>query len=293
MTDVRSTRCDDGPVAGSRRPALVATDLDGTLLRSDVTVSAHTVATLRAVELAGARVVIVTGRPTRSMVPVAEALGHTGVAICANGAVVYDLATDQIVGTHVLDPTVVLEVVETVRDAIPGVSFALELADLGFRREPGYPAAGMSVPGSAGRIGRAPASPEDVGHIGDLIDDTVVKLLIRHADLEADELLSAAHEVAGDLVELTHSSRVGLLEVSAAGVTKATTLAAYAADHGIDADGVIAFGDMPNDLPMLAWAGTSYAMANAHPGVLSAVGRTAPHHDEDGVAQVLAEVFDL
>jgi hydroxymethylpyrimidine pyrophosphatase-like HAD family hydrolase len=50
---------------------------------------------------------------------------------------------------------------------------------------------------------------------------------------------------------------------------------------------------MPNDLPMLEWAGTSYAMANAHPTVRELADHLAPHHDEDGVARVLAGVFDL
>ena len=56
---------------------------------------------------------------------------------------------------------------------------------------------------------------------------------------------------------------------------------------------MIAFGDMPNDLPLLEWAGTSYAMANAHPTVLALADHVAPANDEDGVAAVLAEVFDL
>ena len=56
---------------------------------------------------------------------------------------------------------------------------------------------------------------------------------------------------------------------------------------------VVAFGDMPNDLPMLAWAGTSYAVANAHPLVLEAAHHVAPANDDDGVASVLAEVFGL
>ncbi|MGZ6753442.1 MAG: HAD family hydrolase, partial [Nocardioides sp.] len=79
----------------------------------------------------------------------------------------------------------------------------------------------------------------------------------------------------------------------AAGVTKASTLALLCADLGVTADDVVAFGDMPNDLPMLAWAGTSYAMADAHPTVTAAADHVAPGHDEDGVARVLAGVFDL
>ena len=55
------------------------------------------------------------------------------------------------------------------------------------------------------------------------------------------------------------------MEISAAGVTKGDALARLCERLGVDAADVVAFGDMPNDLPMLTWAGTSYAMANAHP----------------------------
>ena len=92
---------------------------------------------------------------------------------------------------------------------------------------------------------------------------------------------------------ITWSSTTSLLEISAPGVTKASTLALLCADLGIDAADVIAFGDMPNDLPMLGWAGTSYAMADAHPTVTAAADHVAPGHDEDGVARVLAGVFGL
>ena len=92
---------------------------------------------------------------------------------------------------------------------------------------------------------------------------------------------------------VTWSSDSALLEISAPGVTKASTLALVAADLGIRAEEVVAFGDMPNDLPMLAWAGTSYAVANAHPSVLAVADHIAPHHDDDGVAQALAALFAL
>jgi hydroxymethylpyrimidine pyrophosphatase-like HAD family hydrolase len=81
--------------------------------------------------------------------------------------------------------------------------------------------------------------------------------------------------------------------VSAPGVSKATTLAELCAERGIDAADVIAFGDMPNDLAMLAWAGTAYAVAGAHPEVLAAVERRTGDPVDDGVAEVLERVFDL
>jgi len=258
---------------------LVATDLDGTLLRSDGTVSDRTVAALRLVEARGAMVVLVTGRPPRWMRSVAAAVGHAGLAVCANGAVVYDLHDERVLESFPLDVEAAQAVAAAVRAAIPGVHFAIETADRGFAHEPGY----LPRVDSAAPFSRAP--------LDELLTAPVVKLLIRHGTLDPDTLLASAREVADGLAELTHSSRDGLLEVSATGVTKATTLARLAAARGIGADGVVAFGDMPNDLPMLAWAGTAYGMGNAHPDVLEAVDLVAPDHDQDGVAVVLENLF--
>ncbi len=78
-----------------------------------------------------------------------------------------------------------------------------------------------------------------------------------------------------------------MLELALPGVNKAVTLAGYAASLGIDAADVVAFGDMPNDIEMLRWAGDGYAMASGHPEAIRAAGQQAPHFDDDGVAQIL------
>lgn len=75
------------------------------------------------------------------------------------------------------------------------------------------------------------------------------------------------------------------------GVSKASTLARLAKEWGIDSCDVVAFGDMPNDLEMLKWAGVGYAMANAHGEVLAATAHVAPAIHDDGVAEVLDAVF--
>ena len=261
---------------------LVATDLDGTILRSDGSVSERTVAALRAAEDYGLMVVVATGRPPRWMRPVAEALGHTGLAVCSNGAVIYDMHTDRVLEHTAISREVVLAVAAAVREAMPEVTFAIETRDAGFGREASYPVADAEDTELDG---------VRVGSLDDLVNDDVIKLLVRHADLDPDGLLAAAREVAGEMAELTHSSRSGLLEISATGVTKAATLARIADRHGIAAADTVAFGDMPNDLPMLAWAGRGYAMANAHPEVLAAAAHRAPSNDEDGVAQVVEKLL--
>ena len=261
---------------------LIATDLDGTVLRSDGSVSERTVAALRAAESSGSMVVVATGRPPRWMRPVADALGHTGLAVCSNGAVVYDLHTDEVLEHTPISRDVVLAVAAAVRAAVREVTFAIETRDAGFGREASYPV--------APDVDLEPDGMR-VGSLDELVSDDVIKLLVRHADLDPRGLLAAASEVAGELLELTYSSRSGLLEISAIGVTKAASLARIADRQGIRAEDAVAFGDMPNDLPMLAWAGRGYAMANAHPDVLDAAEHLAPSNDDDGVAQIVENLL--
>ena len=262
------------------RPRLVATDLDGTIVRRDGTISDRTVAALKLATEAGAELVFVTGRPPRWMAQVAEVTGHRGLAICANGALVYDLETERVIESRLLDAAAIADLMTSLGDAVPGVRFAVE-SETDLLHEPHYP---LLWDDEAPGVRRA-------GHVSDLSTASAAKLLVRHADADADALLSRTREVVGDLAELTHSSLTGLVEISAVGVTKATTLAAVCAERGIDASEVLAFGDMPNDLAMLAWAGTSYAVANAHVEVLAAVELHTGDVEDDGVAQVLERVF--
>lgn len=256
-------------------PQLIATDLDGTIVRSDRTISARTAAALARVEAAGVHLVLVTGRPPRWMHEVAEATGHRGTAICANGALVYDLHTEEIVESHLIAASVTTELVGRLRAAVPDLVFAAEHRD-GLVRESTY---------------RAQSAPTRVVELEQLVASPAAKLLVRHPELDADTLLGRAREIIGDLAEVTHSTNAGLLEISAAGVSKASTLATLCTELGVDAAEVVAFGDMPNDLPLLAWAGRTYAVANAHPDVLGVVDHHTGSNDEDGVAQVLETLF--
>jgi hydroxymethylpyrimidine pyrophosphatase-like HAD family hydrolase len=116
--------------------------------------------------------------------------------------------------------------------------------------------------------------------------------MLRHSSLTADVLLDRARTACGHLAEFSHSSVTDtLLEISASGVSKASALARLCETHEIDRRDVIAFGDMPNDLPMLAWAGHSVAVANAHPDVRAAADELTASNDEAGVARVLERLF--
>ena len=260
-------------------PRLIATDLDGTTVRSDYTVSERTVKAFARVERAGAMLVMVTGRPPRWIHPVADAVGHRGVAICANGALVYDLHTEQVIGTHLMSTEALREAIEVLRKALPGLGFAVEYED-GIRYAHDYELSGWDNKRSDDSIG-----------LEELVSRPAAKLLARHPELDSDALLAEAAELVGDVVLPTHSNGRRLIEMSARGVSKASTLAELCDRHGIDAADVAAFGDMPNDLPMLMWAGRSYAVANAHPLVLEAVDTTVAGNDDDGVARTIEELF--
>ena len=98
-------------------------------------------------------------------------------------------------------------------------------------------------------------------------------------------------EALGAELDVTFSTGHGLIELSAPGVTKGTGLAGVATELGVPPADVVAFGDMPNDLPMLQWAGWGVAMANAHPGVLATADEITAPNSEDGLALVLERWF--
>ncbi|WP_134765721.1 HAD-IIB family hydrolase [Nocardioides sp. 1609] len=258
---------------------LVATDLDGTLLRSDGTVSAATRRVLAAVEEAGVPVVFVTARPLRWMDDLWSMVGAHGVAIVSNGAIVYDVAAREVRRLRGLEPAAGLAVADAVRAAVPEAQLAIETVG-GIRREPGYDDGQDDVAAPAG-------SP--VGPLAELWDVPAVKLLVRHPGTDHDAFRTAVEAAVGDAAIATWTVP-GLVEISAPGVTKAAALAEVCADLGVAAADVVAFGDMPNDVAMLTWAGTSYAVAGAHPSVLAAAHHVAPANDDDGVARVLARL---
>jgi HAD superfamily hydrolase (TIGR01484 family) len=260
-------------------PKLVASDLDGTLVRSDNTIDERTRRAIAAAEAAGATVVFCTARPHRGLTELAEATGHRGVVICNNGAMLWDLHTESVLEATPLEPAIARELVALLEAEVPGGAWAVERAG-GFGHEPGY-VTRWPIPADAA-----------VDAVHALIAEPAVKLMLRHGDLTADVLLERARAACGHLAELSHSSTTdALLEISAAGVSKATALARLCEQRDVDRRDVIAFGDMPNDLPMLTWAGHGVAVANAHPDVRAAADEVTASNDESGVALVLERVF--
>jgi hypothetical protein len=273
---------------GSRvSPRLIATDLDGTLLRSDGTLSDRAAAALRWAAAAGVPVVPATARPLRWL-PVYPFLGEAPQVVFGNGAVVYDQRAAAVVARHQLAPAALAGLCDRIRAAVPAARFAVEVDDgLAMWHEPGYPL--------RSDLGHPAVRPAE---LAELVARPAVKLLVKGpggggapqrgaggaSQVGPDELLAGVVEAAGPAAEPTVSAGYGLVELAAPGVSKATGLAAVAAGLGVAPAEVVAFGDMPNDLPMLRWAGHAVAVGNAHPDVLAIAHEVTGTNDEDGVA---------
>ena len=260
---------------------LVASDIDGTILGHDGKISDRTIRAFHACRGAGVELVFVTGRPPRWLHPLEEQLGHTGTVICSNGAVVWDLEADKMVSARTMALNDVFEVRRIIKTLRPTALFAAETLT-GFHLEPGFIENGTSE--LLSEFTPAPLAETLTA------EDAVVKFLAIVREGTADDFLAEVTPAVGDLATVTHSApTIAMLELSVPGVNKAVTLAEYAASLGIEAADVVAFGDMPNDIEMLRWAGHGYAMASGHPEAIRAAGQQAPHFDDDGVAQILEE----
>ncbi len=260
-------------------PGLIATDLDGTLLLPDGSVSVRTKRALAGLAEVGIETVFVTARPPRLVDHLADVAGAHGTVICANGAFVYDVPRRTISQAHGLSPTTARAIAADVRRLLPGVGFAAELAD-GVYLEREYPELHPD----------AAAADATYGPI-DEVDQPVGKLLARSLHVPGEEFVLRVADIVGSRAHVTYSGAGGLAEIGPPGVTKASALIDWCAARGIVSSNVWAFGDMPNDLPMLLWAGVSFAVANAHAEVLAAASHLCPSNADDGVACVLESLL--
>ncbi|MCF0088677.1 MULTISPECIES: HAD family hydrolase [unclassified Streptomyces] len=258
---------------------LVATDLDGTLLRSDDTVSERTRDALAAATAQGAAHLVVTGRAVPWTRHILEELGYEGLAVCGQGAQVYHAGARRLLTSVTLDRQ------------LAGVALAKIEAEVGplhlAASRDGLDGEVLAGPGYA-LTGRLPAVP--FTDAGDLWAAPLNKIYIQHPTLSDDELAEAATRAAGGFVTVTMAG-AGIVELLPLGLSKATGLSLAARRLGVKAAETIAFGDMPNDLPMFAWSGRGVAMANAHADLKAVADEVTASNDEDGIAVVLERLL--
>ena len=262
----------------------IATVLDGTLLRSDGTVSARTRDAVDAAEDAGLLFVIATGRPPRWIPPVIEQIGERGLVVCANGGSVYDPARHELVARNDLDADAALAIIDLVADAYPDAVLGLEQ---GFEFSADTSIERMTFP----MLQSWKSQGLRIGPIRSFATEGVTKLIVRLGEDAPAGTAAAVQELIGERALVTHSTNESFLELSRPDVTKATTVEQVLIGSGIAAHEVVAFGDMPNDLALIEWAGLGVAVANAHPALRSAADEVTGSNDDDGVALVIERIL--
>jgi Cof subfamily protein (haloacid dehalogenase superfamily) len=267
----------------AKRPKLIATDLDGTIVLNYGEITPRTKKAFHDANDAGVKIYFATGRPIRWMKEIAAAFPFGG-AILGNGAIHYDLHNEKVLDEWLIPIENQIATVQKLRSAIPDVAFAIELKHH-FHREKNYnPRWDVGL------------DQEGVHDIMELMSDPAAKILARCSTqkLTSDEMLAIANKELSELVTVTHSNSLdSLLEISALGVSKGSTLAKLAQRHGFSSEEVVTFGDNPNDFAMLKWAGRSWAMGDGHPDAPKYAKSVTDPHTEDGVARVIEELLEL
>lgn len=265
------------------RPArLLAVDIDGTMLRSDGSLSARVLDALWAAVDSGIHVVPATGRPMAVATDVVENSGLDDFWIFANGAITRHLGRDELIRAFWMERAVVIELFDRIRRRMPQARFAVEFATT-MAYEAGFENVVPNEP---------PVPPTaDLGAHLEEVSDPIQKLLVYDdsIDLERlwDEVNSAAHGLS-----MPSYSGLAFVELAPERVTKATALELLALDLGLSVDEVGAVGDNHNDVAMLEWAGTGYAMGNADPAIQASADVVLPANDDDGVAVLIETMLD-
>ncbi len=257
---------------------LVATDLDGTLLDPLGTVAERTVRAVVAARAAGIHVIPVTGRPPQGLWDIATRAGLGPFGVCSNGAATVDLDRNEIIETQTLGRDIALRLARAMRAACPGIRLAVDVAER-FWYETGF----FEFPAAWDE------TVTEVTDITEILGPDCFKLVGRNPGMGPLELIAQLEKHVGEEGHLT-TSGLDWVDIGAPGVTKAYAMERVCDRLGVRVDEVVAIGDNHNDLPLLAWAGTAMAPANAISEALALAHRVLPANADHGVATLLEEL---
>jgi len=256
--------------------ALVAIDLDGTLLCNDGTMSVRSAEAVAEAIAEGVKVLICTGRAPAASAGIYQSLGLDTLIIAHNGALVLNPKTGDVLLHQTLSPALSHAVVEIARRIGPDLSLGVSIGD--------------QLVLEAGADLHVDPTVKRVDHRSDRLERVLAKPVTKVMMSGEPEVLGdiqlALQKCLGDRITFA-LSHMRLLQVIDGGVSKAVALEKTAAYYGISRDAVMAIGDAPNDRAMMDWAGLAVAVENAWPDILRRAHYTVPSNEEDGVAVAL------
>lgn len=257
------------------RCRLLAIDIDGTLLDGTGPCSEPNRYAIAEAVSAGIDVVFVTARPWQTVALLAADCNLDGVALCSLGAIAYDLADASVIGFHQLSKRAIRATIDCLRGLASDVAFGW-VTPSGLHLDTRYPT-------TAHGWSRA--------HLDALLYGTepVVHLFARTAGAPPNWMARASADLDGRVECASWSN--GVLDVTAAGVTKLAALESLCRERSIPRSSVVAIGDSPVDVPMIEWAGTGVAVSNAAPDVRDAADLVVAACVDDGVDEAIHVVL--
>lgn len=260
---------------------LVGLDIDGTLMHWGGDISDSVLEAIERVRLSRNHVVLATGRNILATMPVARQLGlKRGWAVTSNGAITIRLNPAapggfEVVRALTFNPRAALELI---RDEMPDAFFAVEDLGVGFRVVKEFPMGEL-------------VGPQTVVDFEALCHDEVTRVVIRAPGADVNHFDDIVSRIG--LNDVTYAVGYSAwLDLTPPGVSKASGLEFVREQLGVESAHTVAVGDGNNDIEMLRWASTSYAMGNAPDNVAAAAGRRVGHVEEDGVLEVLTPLID-
>ena len=260
---------------------MIACDLDGTLLSEKSSIPPRNVRALKRAMEAGVQVVLASGRMVEATLPIAEKIGVNAPMVVFNGAMVYDRASDAILGGSVIPRDTAIEVLKCIEDmgvyvqAFPGRGYFYEKRC----SLTTYYENKISV------VGQETGMP-----LSKWLETDVYKLLCIG---ENDVLNGMIPGLSARFPALSFfKSGERHMEIVLRGVDKGTGMAQLCGLLGIDRSEILAFGDEENDLPLLAYAGDSYLMENAPERLRRKARQIAPRNTDCGVARIVEQYLN-
>ena len=257
---------------------LICTDLDGTLLRNDKSISKENIRAIEYFKSEGGRFTFITGRMPYFVTEMYEAIKPNAPIGCYNGGGVYDFETDTYLWARTV-PESTLDLAEYVCDQIEGMSYQVTLFDKIYFR---YDNAEMKA------FRKRTNVPHFVFEDGMKTGD-FPKIVLGHPNPEmatkAIEILKA--HPRGDEFDYVCSEPT-LAEILPKGVHKGAALPRIAEAIGVDERRVIALGDFDNDVTMIRDAALGVAVGNATPEVKAVADLVTVTNEEHAIARIIS-----
>lgn len=259
---------------------LLVSDIDGTLVRSDKSLSEAVVAAVGRIQIEGVAVALISARPPSGMLWIAERLGVEGAIGAFNGGTIVERDGTILVAAHIA-PNVARTTLDLIHRA--GVVTWVFSAGLWYASRPD--------PGHDERERKAASQEPIIGGDFTPLLGSVDKIVAVTDDANLLGHLESKVKVAvGDAATVVRS-QVYYLDITAPTANKGDGVAALADAYGVSLDAVAVIGDQYNDVAMFARAGLSIAMGQGPEEVRKAARYVTVANDEDGVARAIDEIL--